>query len=201
MKIRLLCSALILLLLSGCSIFQTGIKSEKKALEYNLTLWDSFHMDGIVEVNYQAFSLRKNFAINKEGNTFDLTVFNSGLMGLNPKPLLKVEYADSLIIDASGLAVFSESIPNRMSIDELPIDLSISKYLLPKSDEIILNKKVVYEEVELIFNDLMQLSKINLDKEVGLSFEYDLHKMPSKIFAVYKDKKLVTLEIDNFKKQ
>jgi hypothetical protein len=191
----------ILLVLTGCSVFKSGVRSEKKELEYNLKLWDSFHMDGIVEITYQAFSFRKNYAINKDGDKFNLTVFNAGLMGLNPKPLLKVVYEDSLTIDTSGLAGFSDSIPGNMSIDELPFDLSISKYLLPMTEEIILNKKAVIKDLEFAFNEKMQISSIGFDEKARLNFEYDLQGLPSTIFAVYNGKKLLTLNIDNFKKQ
>ncbi|MBN2830248.1 MAG: hypothetical protein JXR56_08005 [Candidatus Cloacimonetes bacterium] len=201
MKFRLLIIAFLLLILSGCSIFQTGFKSERKALEHNLSLWESFHMDGIVEVNYQAFSIRKNFALNKDGNEFHFTVFNAGLMGLNPKPLLKVDYVDSLTIDTSGFPGLSDSLPANIHIEELPFDFSVSKYLLPKSDEIMLNKKALLKKMEFNFNNKMQLSYVTFSKKDKVTFEYEFNGYPKEVCLVHNDKKFLTLQIDNYKKQ
>ncbi len=192
---------LVLVIVNGCSVFSTGNKASYKALESNLSLWDNFNMQGIVEIHYKAFSFRKNFVMHKDGNRFNFKVLNSGLMGLNPKPLVSISYDDSLTVDASGFAGADSLIPSNMLLDDIQYDLSLSKYLLPHSEEIFMNRSVNKLGLDFAFNDKMQLASISNTDENKVLFEYKLNGEPQKITLVIDNTEFLVIDIDNYKKR
>lgn len=62
----------------------------------NLNKWENFRIDGIIEMNYQDYSLRKNVAFRKLGDIVRIDIFDTGLMGLHPTPYISI-YLDSLL--------------------------------------------------------------------------------------------------------
>ncbi len=200
-KAMLLIMVILIVLISGCSVFSTSNSTSRRALEKNLTLWDSFSMQGIVEINYKALSFRKNFTMRKDGNEFNFKVLNAGLMGLNPKPLVSISYADSLTIDASGFAGGEGFIPSNIEIGNLGHDLSLSKYLLPIADEIIMNRTINRMELDFNFNKKMQLVSVGKSDKDKVTFEYDLNNNPERIAIVVDGIEFLIINIDNYKKR
>ena len=123
-KAALLVLAAILLILYACAA-PNSRKAESNLLT-ELKKWESFDSQGIAEVSYKGLSLRKMFSAAKNHGSFRLDVFDGGIMGVMPEPLISFyagEYVTmrstlfpmleqmnpAMLVPTEGLAFFGDS--------------------------------------------------------------------------------------------
>jgi len=92
----LLIPLMLILLLSACSVN----KADRDALKLRTEMakWNSFRLDGVVEVNFQGYSLRKFFVAQKNLDVIRLDVLDGGIAGMSAEPLLSFYKGDYLAL-------------------------------------------------------------------------------------------------------
>ncbi|MDY6916089.1 MAG: hypothetical protein SVM86_07225 [Candidatus Cloacimonadota bacterium] len=83
-------SLLILFFFTSCAVFQPKDFSWKE----QILKWQNFKLEGLIEINYNSFSIRKNIVLEKSGNEGRMVVFDSGIFGLSAEPLISATYYD-----------------------------------------------------------------------------------------------------------
>ncbi|MBN1327154.1 MAG: hypothetical protein JW996_04325 [Candidatus Cloacimonetes bacterium] len=183
--------------ISACSILlKHDPEANRKLLEANLEKWKSFRIDGIIEINHNQYSLRKNFSMRKNPAAVRADIFDTGLLGLRPTPFLSV-YMDTLIYlrdqEKTGLTILT---PEELIADYPYLNILQAIDLLDDhQNEIVKNKKITQENVSFVFNSKMELIEIDyLEKDIRILLEY--HHDLSKITLKEQNNDLVNIHID-----
>jgi hypothetical protein len=183
--IYILCS-LCLVLLSSCAANKATLNPQAQ-LEKELNKWQSFHMEGIAEIQASAFSIRKYYVVQKYSKSIQLDIVNSGLMGAQPTPLLSVKVDSTLTIESPYQdmiqAMFKRSGLNRVNLQKYLDFKSIFRDSYP---EIISTGKTTLGNFEFKFTkDMMLYQIISKDKK-------------QKIDIIYRDGKphIINIEMD-----
>jgi hypothetical protein len=186
----------LLLTIFACSTVPKSSQLREKQLLKQLSQWKNLRIDGVAELNYKGFSLRKNIVIKKNNAAIRADLFDSGIFGMSPTPFISVYFSDELwaqlpgqkkaeqltTVDAEKLSMISEIIFN---IDKL----------YEQKKEIISTKKAVFENVIISFNDNLQIAKIELiEKKYHAVFSYN--EVLSDISFWQDDKKAADIQID-----
>ncbi len=88
--------------LAGCATSQRPIATEDCLIE-RADQWDMYRIDGVIELNHDQLSFRKNIVIRKTPERFRIDIFDTGLFGAKPTPFLTVYREDEILIrDTEG---------------------------------------------------------------------------------------------------
>ena len=181
---------IIIILLAGCSVFQRRDVPRETLLLNHLQNWRVFELNGIAEINVSHFRLRKNLYVNKSEDALRISLHDSGIFGLRPTPLLSIE------IDSTMTMSLPEEIERMMGdipsesdqVTGATLNRAI-KWLEDNRRTIIRDKRIQQKDVELLFNDLMQIEQINI--------ENDEHEVMFKLFYRRDDLNRIEFFIDN----
>jgi len=100
---------LFLILLVGCAVTVKFSDSQKeKMLRKTLEQWEHFRLDGIIEMNYQSFSFRKNITVRKNSERLRLDIYDAGVLGLHPTPFISVSVDSVIIVKMPGTDELTE---------------------------------------------------------------------------------------------
>ncbi len=69
-------------------------------LRMELSRWQDFKADGVINVNYMGLALRKMFVLNKSQEAMRLDIVDGGAFGISPSPLISIYLADYLAVDS-----------------------------------------------------------------------------------------------------
>jgi hypothetical protein len=143
-------------------------------------------LEGIIEVNYKSFSLRKNIVIEKKTDSGKLTIFESGLFGLSPQPLISVSYKDGKLKRKN----LPPELLSQLPISEIDLLFNLNN-LVEKAN--ITSNKAVFEDYVITFknNKLSSLQK----KEKKIDFKYSSNK-PVEIVFLTEDQEIGKILID-----
>ncbi len=171
----------VLLLLSACASIKSA--DQKAVLRGELSKWENFSSDGVIQVNYMGLSMRKMFVLSKTREEARLDVLDGGAFGISPTPLVSVYMGDYVAIQAPmmpKLEAMSQSIrDNDLSLRLLSDpDSLISMY----GDTVIATHKLTLDNSELSFTDKMQLDKvIDLKSGSEMRISYTSKGDPDKV--------------------
>jgi len=186
LKIKFNFLIIFVVFITSCSILSKYSTKEKEALLIkNLQKWESFQLEGIVEVNYKIFSFRKNIVLRKKNDLFRSDIFDAGLFGLAPTPFLSI-YIDSLLtIRLAGKDELIEIPP-----EELNKDFPYFKYLLDLKEiknhkqQIIDNGKLEIDDLTFHFSKNMEITQIqNVSKNFSVLLTYGKELEEISLFA------------------
>jgi hypothetical protein len=188
---------ILLFLIASCSIIsQLSQDQKEKLLTENLGKLSKFKLEGLIEVNYKAFSFRKNIIIKKNGNILRLDIFDSGLMGLAPAPFMSAYLDTSLVLKLPGNEELSE-----ISAEKLQKELHLLDYirnieqLLQFKADIISDNHLQLESINIFFSEAMQIREISqAEKDYKIELIYD--EELSEIFFSHKGKIAAHILID-----
>ena len=195
--------SLILLLILLCCLTPLLSATSKKAakLEDNLKQWEQFRWQGIIQVESSAFSMRKNFVLAKNTEAMRIDVLDSGVFGLQAKPLISIYIKDKIVLEAPTVKQLSGIDPNWFlppgALDGL---FNFTDSLLARSAEIVSKRQTEMASSLFSFDKDLRLSKIT-NNDIGLEFNitYNRRNQPTKIFIRRRDTKLAELQINEQK--
>ncbi len=170
------------ILLSCCSIIPNLSSNQKEALlKENLLKWEKFELEGLIELNYKAFSFRKNIIIKKKEGKIRLDIFDSGLMGLSPAPFLSAYLDTSLVLRLPGNDELTEIPAAKLREDLTLLDyLGNTKQLLRFKKQILAENFLQLDDLNIEFSDQMQITAIshkNADYRLNLVYGEELDQM------------------------
>ncbi|MCD4817884.1 MAG: hypothetical protein K8S23_04270 [Candidatus Cloacimonetes bacterium] len=180
-----------LLIITSCSILSQLSNEEKGLLlEKNLSEWDEIRLDGVITLNFEQYTFRKNFVIKKNNLSARIDVIDKGFWGLNLKPFFSA-YIDSLLY---------LRLPNQTDIQILEINNSNFlnfNNLLKDKNRIIRNYEIEKDEITYFFSKSFQVTQIsNSTKQFSILLNYDQLDKLTEINIEIKNKQVAHLEID-----
>jgi Asp-tRNA(Asn)/Glu-tRNA(Gln) amidotransferase C subunit len=196
--IKLLVFIIVGLFLSSCAISSAFSNPNKAKLLYReFKRWQEFQMEGIAELQYKEFSIRKSFVFSKNREALRFDVLDGGLFGLSGGTLSI--YADSTgLLDA--IVMNQElSMDNPQSINQLfkylnSIELSDIEPLLKDIDS---KNEFTKDKVKFVFNNQMRLIQIS-SEDLGLRVDisYTFSNEIKEISIYLSNLKICNLRID-----
>lgn len=181
-KMRKFILLISIFILASCALFQPHEFSRKQ----EILKWDNFKLEGIIEVNYKSFSLRKNIVIEKKTDSGKLTIFESGLFGLSPQPLISVSYKDGKLKRKN----LPPELLSQLPISEIDLLFNLNN-LVEKAN--ITSNKAVFEDYVITFKN-NKLSSLQI-KEKKIDFKYSSNK-PVEIVFLTEDQEIGKILID-----
>lgn len=198
---------LLTIILLGCSSIKIVSKKETMLLiDEHLKNWENFRFDGIIDVNYKAYSLHKYFSLRRDELSARIDIYDSGLLGMKPHPFISIYY-DSLIqaripdipeIKVINPQEYPEYFGYFILFDSFDL-LEKKKSEIAENSEIIINdhqfffdnqKRIIKiimtkdeAEIELIYKDKLSEININKSKKRIISMQideinYNIKKIP-----------------------
>ncbi len=181
-----------------CLMTLSAQSKDHDKLRKELAQWQQFSAEGVIEVNYQMFSLRKLFVISSAAQQIRLDIFDGGMFGVTPEPLFSA-YAGDYV------AVRSPMMPQlELMVAARPLDIK-PKHLLGQfdsmfelyGDEIVANKELNVNGTIYQFNKHFQLIQAtNEEMKVAVKIEYKRNKDLDKIVLNYEKTDIITFFID-----
>jgi hypothetical protein len=167
----LLCS--IMIILSSCANNKVK-RTPREMLENEVSKWQSFHMEGIAEIDVSSFAVRKYFICQKYSHSLQFDMVNSGLAGADPKPLVSIKI-DSLLTIDSPYQEMIQSMFIRTGLKQMNLSqyLDFNRIFKDKMPEILSTGKTVVGNFEFRFAKNMKLSQIiSHDKKQNITIQY-----------------------------
>lgn len=164
-KIVLALFTIVAILFTACA----GPKriSEEDKLRQELQKWEYFKSQGVIELSYKGFAIRKMFSASKNGNQFRFDVLEGGLLGSSAEPLMSMYVADYVAFKSPFIPLLQNlNLSQDIPIESLSIcnpDSIVALY----GQEIIKNKKLILNEVTVNFSKNYLLESIS-DAKSGL---------------------------------
>lgn len=188
-----------LLLLSACA--GPRKPSQREILRQELLKWESFDSQGIVEISYMGLSLRKMFSAAKNGGELRLDVFDGGIMGAGAAPLLSFYSGDYVAIKSPYLPMAEFFDPySLIPVQSLNVFSSADSLLARYGDEIVKNKELLTNEVQINFSPTYRLERIYVPASKSeLQASYSKRGNLQQIYLKGMDNMTVKLIFDDFK--
>jgi hypothetical protein len=193
---KLLIITLIMLMSMSLSLYAKT--KAVKQLEQNLQQWEQFRWQGILQVQSSAFSIRKNFVLSKNSEALRLDVLDSGVMGLQAKPLVTLYIKDSIQFEAPTIKELigidlNWFVPKSM----VQTMLNFTDSLKTKEQEIISTKKVTTDKTVFTFDKKLRLTTV-ANKASGFEAHiiYNRHNQPTKMHIKHRGSQVAELLIN-----
>jgi len=183
------------------SVSLTAKTSKAALLKNNLKQWEQFRWEGIIQVESSAFSMRKNFVMVKNKEEMRIDVLDSGVMGLQAKPLATIYVKDKIILEAPTIKQLAGVDPNWFVPKGAVANLiNFTDSLLAKSEEIISKRKIEMASTSFVFDKKMRLSALkNQDVGMEILVNYNRRNQPTKVIIRHHDTKMAELQINEQK--
>ncbi|MBW6516104.1 MAG: hypothetical protein K0B81_05745 [Candidatus Cloacimonetes bacterium] len=203
-KIRIIVSSLLLILiLSGCSLFIPRRVPKEELLLAHLQSWERFQLDGIAEISVSQFRLRKNIFVIKTHETLNISLFDSGLFGLRPTPFLSIEIDSLVSLNLpAGIDLMMEDIPTESDFLTVKKFNDLLETLKNNSRIIVRDGRFELNNVEFVFNDKMQinlLQYIDDESEIRVQFQYKRDDQLDRINLFVDNNRLVEIIVDSIR--
>lgn len=189
-----------IILFSACSVNRLSEDIDRKNLTEEINRWRNFRLDGIIKINYHNLSFIQNVTVIRDSSQFKLLVYKNGIFGASPKPLARIEYKDSLLVEIPY-------VPKR-KINELEKSFIGSRIfegdylindLLSSLPQISESHLYSDENIQLLFTDEMQISSILADDgRFELNISHNSSGNPDKLDFFYEKDLVASIEIDKF---
>lgn len=189
---------LLIFIMLGCmGSVLIGKTSPTQKLNDNLISWEQFHWQGIIQVQSSAFTMRKYFVISKNKDAIRLDILDSGIMGLNAKPLVSLYLKDSIVLDAPAVKQLEGMDPNWF-IPKATLQrfIHFSDSLFAMQQEIVSSLSAKSGDTVFTFDKKYRLISA---KNPAVGFEtkivYNRRNKPDKLIIKYLGKPLAELQI------
>lgn len=180
-KLLLLLVILAILSLTACS--RNRLSADATRLREELARWESFRSEGIVRANYMGLELRKYYLAQKNGNQMRLDVLDGGILGAGAAPLVSVYVGDYFALESPMMPQL-ELLATSGMLPDNPGDMlgSLDSLITLYEDEIIRNKVVVHDSVQVSFSPRLQVQEVkDLRSAMQMSISYDSSGEPDQI--------------------
>ena len=188
-------------ILISCTPKPNIIQKQEKLnlLQQEINKWQSFKITGIIDAEYQAYSLRNNIILLKNEDKFRADVLGSGLFGLGGG-LFMAAYIDKETMQIK--------LPGKSMIEDYELDdhaLDWLKYITEelfydlesKKDKITDTYKAEIEGFEIKFLNNMKISEIiNKENDLKISFYYSRQNELTEINVVSPNIRKLIIHID-----
>lgn len=160
------------IMISSCASVQAVDKLA--LLRTELSRWQDFKADGVINVNYMGLALRKMFVLNKSQEAARLDIVDGGAFGISPSPLISIYLADYFAVD-------SPLVPQLQALAQAGIGgggeflslLGDPDSLVKKYGSMIAEDNTLdLDGVILAFSPAMKLMNIQ-DEKSGASIDFD----------------------------
>lgn len=192
-------TVILLILISLCLVLTLDAKTRnQKRLDANLEMWQQFKWQGILQVQVSEFSIRKNFVLAKTSEDMRLDVLDSGVMGLQAKPLVTVYLKDTVVIDAPTVKELANINSLLYFYQDMVKGLVLfADTLQAKRQDILSQRKVLTASTSFKFDKKLRLSAIsNSLSGLDIDIFYNNRNQPTKAELKYKGTKFVELQIN-----
>ena len=172
-----------------------------KDLQNNLKTWQQFRWEGIIQVQMEPFSARKNFVFARNQQEMRLDVLDSGVMGLQAKPLATLYLKDKILLDAPSIQQLADIDLNWfIPTDAVRSLVHFADSLKAHSQEILANRKVALGPITYNFDKKHRLVKIS-SPDFGMKAEiiYNRRNQPTKMLFDHEGERIVELQINQQK--
>ncbi len=180
-KLLILLVILAILSLTACS--RNRLSADASRLREELARWESFRSEGIVRANYMGLELRKYYLAQKNGNQMRLDVLDGGILGAGAAPLVSVYVGDYFALESPMMPQL-ELLATSGMLPDNPGDMlgSLDSLITLYEDEIIRNKVVVHDSVQVSFSPRLQVQEVkDLRSAMQMSISYDSSGEPDQI--------------------
>ncbi|NLN84589.1 MAG: hypothetical protein GX135_00610 [Candidatus Cloacimonetes bacterium] len=188
------------ILTSSCATIKPVDRMELLRME--LSRWQDFRADGVVNVNYTGLTMRKMFVLNKTRDEARLDILDGGAFGISPSPLISIYLADYLAVD-------SPLVPQLQALAQIGFGsgggylsvLNDVDDLVEKYGSLILEDNTLdLSGTSLLFSPAMKLLKImNPDSGVSVDFNYTSKGDPDKVVLSLGKSGSMELLVDSIK--
>jgi hypothetical protein len=168
-------------------------------LQKNIKTWEQFRWQGIIQLQSSAFTMRKNFTLNKNRDAIRIDILDSGIMGLNAKPLVSLYLKDSVVLDAPTVKQLEGLDPNWF----IP-KAALQKFVHFADSLAALQQEILSTHVAKSGSTIFTFDKkyrLISAKNPEVGFEtgviYNRHNQPTKILIKYTGKPLAELQIND----
>ncbi len=174
-------------------------KSKKqKQLDGNLRQWEQFRWLGIIQVESSLFSMRKNFVLAKDRDELRMDILDSGVLGLQAKPLVSVYVKDRIVLEAPTIKQLSKLDPNWFipggAVGSL---IHFTDSLQARSAEILANRTTEIADAVFGFDKKFRLNRIaNDDLVLEARILYNRRGKPTRMLISHAGTKLAELQIN-----
>ncbi|MFC1887471.1 hypothetical protein ACFLYK_01535 [Candidatus Cloacimonadota bacterium] len=187
----------IVLVFTGCSFIpHYSYKQKEKLLHLNLQKWETFQLEGIIEVNHKVFSFRKNIILKKTWKKIRLDIFDSGVLGLSPTPFLSAYYDSLLILRLPGNNELTEISGEKLEKDFSYLDFFLNiEQLNQHKGDILADNQLELDNFLFKFSEDMKIIGIDQPgkrRAIVLEYDEDLNE----IIYLDKEKKIADIIID-----
>lgn len=198
----LIITVLAMLLICSCARVATPVQRDEKAmLRQEMQKWMNFSADGIVQINYMGFSLRKMFVLGKTPEAMRLDILDGGVLAMGASPFMSVYVSDYMTVKSDFMPQLE--LMSRAEMDSMfslrafaNLDTLISRY----ADEVITNRKISHSGMEISFSQDLRLTSIS-DSTSGaqITFTYNSKGAPDKVNLKLDKSASVELLVDSIK--
>lgn len=149
-RAALLMIVITIVLLSACAA--PNNRQAEKRLLLELKKWESFDSHGIAEISYKGLSLRKMFNAAKNHDTLRLDIFDGGIMGVTPEPLISIYAGEYIALQSSLLPILEQMNPAMLiPSDGLAMFGNADSLFTKHGAEIIQNRMLQLGEIQISF--------------------------------------------------
>jgi len=194
--LRLMTCLSVLLLVTACASVQPV--DQKALLRAGLMQWQELSGDGIAELNYMGFSLRKMFVLGKSKDAIRLDILDGGAMAVGATPFASIYLQDYLTVQSD----FAPQIEfmSRAKLDtpfSLGMLANVDSLVNTYGDGIIATCKVDVSGISITFTPEMRLQQV-LETASGtrVTFTYTPKGDPDTIEFVLDESASVKLLFD-----
>ena len=194
---------LLVILLGGCSLFVRKDISRELKLIHHLEKWERFQLEGIAEISIDQFRLRKNVLINKNTESLNIALLDSGIFGLRPTPFLSIDI-DTLFSISLPVGITDLAFDMPENDDFLTIGMINELFSTLKNNKTIIVRdgKLMLKQTEFIFNKDMQISHIHVteeDTELMIRFYYRRSADLDRIDFLVDGIKMLDIQVDRIR--
>jgi len=158
-KLTLLSLIAILVLLAACA----GPKaiSEEQKLKNELTKWESFDSDGVIEMSYLGLAMRKMFSLSKNRDQMRFDIIDGGVMGAGAQPLMSFYLGDYISFKSPYLPMLELlDVSSMVPLDGMAVFSNTDSLVARYGQQIIKNKQLEIAGISLVFKPDYKLDKV-----------------------------------------
>lgn len=176
-------------------------KTPAQQLQTTLNTWKQFRWEGIIQVQMSAFSARKNFVLARNENELRLDVLDTGIMGLQAKPLATIYLKDNILVEAPTIQQLADIDLNWFVPQGAVKDfVHFTDSLQAHSKDILAKRRANTPNATYYFDKKFRLTKISSDDlSVKAEIIYNQRSKPTKLLLDHSGDRIVELQINEQK--
>jgi len=151
---------LLAVMLASCSGMRKN--SQQELLKNELSKWESFDSQGVVELSVMGLSQRKMFSAAKNHGEIRIDILDGGVMGAGAQPLISFYSGKYLAFKSPYLPMLEAfDLSSMIPVSGLNLFSSADSLIARHGAEIIKTKKLEIDSIRINFNKKYQLTEVN----------------------------------------